>query len=150
MCIIKWFKYSVKLLIMNNNRDIIDDISIEQLINLQKQPGRMIVLKFTATWCRPCQTIKQLCNDCFTHLPENVFIIELDIDNNLDLYSLMKKHRIVSGIPAILAWYPDASREPSRWYIPNDSVSGSSKTEVFDFFKRCNEKASRFLNNCRI
>ena len=126
------------------------EISIEQLIGLQKSIDKdcdkIIVLKFTATWCHPCQTIKQLTDNCFANLPKNVIIAEVDVDDNMDLYMFMKKKRIVTGIPAILVWHPTPEREPSHWYMPNDSVSGSAQTEIFKLFKRCNTKALNISN----
>lgn len=127
--------------------DIIEEISVEELLGLQqridKDGDKILVVKFTATWCRPCQTIKQLTEECFANLPKNVIIAELDVDNNMDLYMFMKKKRIVSGIPAILVWFPTPSRDPNHWYMPNDSVSGSNKSDIFELFKRCNKTATR-------
>lgn len=130
---------------MSVKREIIEEVSVEELMSLQKcidtDGDKILIVKFTATWCRPCQTIKQLTHECFTNLPKNVIIAEVDVDDNMDLYMFMKKKRIVSGIPAILAWFPTQSRDQSHWYMPNDSVSGSTHAEIFELFKRCNTKA---------
>ena len=130
--------------------EIIEEISVDQLMSLQKSidkdGDKVIVLKFTATWCRPCQTIKQLTEECFANLPKNVIIAEVDVDDNMDLYMFMKKKRVVSGIPAILVWFPTPSRDSNHWYMPNDSVSGSNKPDIFELFKRCNTKASSISN----
>ena len=130
---------------MTLTKEIIEEISIEDLMNLQRRidadGDKALVVKFTATWCRPCQTIKQVTHDCFANLPSNVIIAEVDVDNNIDLYMFMKNKRIVSGIPAILIWYPNTSRDLPRWYIPDDSISGSSHSDIFALFKRCNTKA---------
>ena len=134
---------------MSVKREIIEELSVEELISLQKcidnDKDMILIVKFTATWCRPCQTIKQLTHECFTNLPKNVIIAEVDVDNNMDVYMFMKKKRIVSGIPAILVWFPTQSRDPAHWYMPNDSVSGSAQTEIFALFKRCNTKALEIL-----
>lgn len=126
------------------------EISVDQLMNLQKSidkdGDKVIVLKFTATWCRPCQTIKQMTHESFANLPKNVIIAEVDVDDNMDLYMFMKRKRVVSGIPAILVWFPTPSRDPNHWYMPNDSVSGSNKSVIFELFKRCNTKASSISN----
>ena len=130
---------------MTLNKEIIEQVNDDELMKLQSRidadGDKVLVVKFTATWCRPCQTIKQLTRDCFSNLPSNVIIAELDVDNNMDLYMFMKTNRIVSGIPAILIWYPNKSRDLSHWYIPDDSISGSSQPDIFALFKRCNTKA---------
>lgn len=134
---------------MTDKRKIIDEITVEQLLSLQKSIDKygdsVLVVKFTANWCRPCQTIKQLTLECFANLPKNVIIAEVDIDDNMDIYMFMKKHRIVNGIPAILVWYPCSSRDLDRWYIPDDSVSGSDQKAIFELFGRCNTKALNML-----
>ena len=131
------------------NKEIIDEVSVDELMKLQKSidldGDSVIVVKFTATWCRPCQTIKQVTLDCFANLPSNVIIAEVDVDNNMDLYMFMKNKRILTGIPAILVWYPNKARDLSRWYIPDDSISGSSQPDIFALFKRCNTKALAIL-----
>ena len=131
---------------MVDKSEIIDEIDVDQLMTLlnyiDKERCKIIVLKFTATWCKPCQNIKQLCDNCFEALPKNSVVIELDVDNNLDMYMFMKRKRIVNGIPALLAWFPSQTREPGHWYIPDDSVSGSEPSSVSDFFKRCSNKAN--------
>ena len=127
---------------MTYSKEIIEEINVDELMKLlnciDKDGDKVLVVKFTATWCRPCQTIKQVTSDCFANLPGNVIIAEVDVDNNMDVYMFMKNKRIVSGIPAILIWYPNTSRDISRWYIPDDSISGSSQPDIYALFKRCN------------
>ena len=130
---------------MTHSKEIIEEINVDELMKLlnciDKDGDKVLVVKFTATWCRPCQTIKQVTRDCFANLPGNVIIAEVDVDNNMDVYMFMKNKRIVSGIPAILVWYPNITRDSSHWYIPDDSISGSSRPDIFALFKRCNTKA---------
>lgn len=131
---------------MTTHREIIAELDSNTLkliiSNIDIKDCNILIVKFTATWCRPCQTIKKLCNECFTNLPKNVIISEVDVDENMELYMFMKKKRIVSGIPAILVWYPTTSRDANLWYIPNDSISGSSTPDIYALFKRCNTKAT--------
>jgi thiol:disulfide interchange protein len=132
-------------------KEIIEEVNVVELMNLQKcideDGDKVLVVKFTATWCRPCQTIKQVTHECFANLPRNVIIAEVDVDNNMDLYMFMKNKRIVKGIPSILVWYPNHERDLSRWYIPDDSISGSSHSDIFALFKRCNTKSCELHAN---
>lgn len=137
---------------MSDNKVITEKMGIDQLkqliTNIDKRNYNMlIIIKFTATWCKPCQNIKQLCDECFSKLTKNVVIVELDVDDNTDLYMFMKKKRIVSGIPAILVWKPNISREPKLWYIPDDSISGSSIKDIYELFNRCYATALTIQKN---
>ena len=127
------------------NKKIIEEISIDELNKLRvcvdKEGECILIVKFTATWCGPCNKIKQLTHECFANLPGNAIIAEVDVDSNMDLYMFMKNNRIVKGIPAILVWFPNKERDEKYWYIPDDSISGSSNKDIFALFKRCNERA---------
>ena len=101
----------------------------------------MLLLKFTADWCKPCQTVAHLCKDAFEKMPDNVIIASIDIDESLDLYMMFKKKRMLTGIPCILSWHPLQDRDKERWYIPDDSVLSSSKPDHIGFFQRSAAKA---------
>ena len=56
----------------------------------------------------------------------------------------MKKNKMVNGIPVILAFY-DTNTPRDKWFIPNDSVTGSGPTLVQAFLDRCFDKANSLL-----
>ena len=97
----------------------------------------LLIIKFGATWCRPCQNIKSLCETMFSEMPENVGCFDIDIDESMDLYVALKKYKMVNGVPCLLAYYLDQNRDNSEWYIPNDSVTGGNPVQVESFFNRC-------------
>ena len=129
-------------------KEIITKLSVNELETLiktiDKTEQHCLLLKFTASWCGPCKTIKPICDKYFKSLPENVIISEIDIDESMDLYMFFKKGRIrvVNGIPAMLAWTPNNEREYDHWYIPDESVSGGDVREVECFFKLIEEQAN--------
>tara|TARA_B100001093_G_C26534891_1_gene887643 strand:+ start:346 stop:699 length:354 start_codon:yes stop_codon:yes gene_type:complete len=107
-----------------------------ELIKLQSelQDKEMIILKFTASWCGPCQTIKKLVYEYVNMLPSSIKYYEIDIDESLELYMKFKKSKMLNGIPALLAY---KNGEKEYWYIPDDSVLGSDKSQINEFFGRC-------------
>ena len=132
----------------NNFKEVISQIKQEQLYNLLKTlpKEKMVILKFYADWCNPCKKITNICKEYFIKLPENVIIIELNIDDQIELYSFFKKKRRVNSIPAILMWYNDNVDNGDLWYISSDSVNTSNKKEVNDFFERCLLVANKIKN----
>lgn len=126
-------------------RDIITELDVQQLLDIvnhiDANGDKILLLKFSAEWCRPCQTVAQLCADEFANMPKNVIIASLDIDESLDLYMMLKKKRMLTGIPCILLWHPLQYRDNERWYIPDDAVLSSSQPDHMSFFQRAFTKA---------
>jgi thiol:disulfide interchange protein len=106
------------------------------LLEFNSKQNKHTILKLTADWCRPCKTIKDLAiqqvANIVMHLERPVECYEINIDNSLDFYAFMKKHRMVNGIPVFL-FYKAGNTE----YIPNDSVTGSNPPDIIAFFDRC-------------
>lgn len=116
-------------------------LSEQYLYKMQKELNaqEMIMIKFTAAWCRPCQNIKGLVEELVNTLPDSIKFYEIDIDDSVELYAKFKSKKMVNGIPSILAF---KGGEKEHWYIPDDSVLSSNKENIRDFFKRCVEYAS--------
>ena len=125
------------------SREIITELDVREFKTLFSGIGNnVIVLKFTADWCNPCKKIKPLVDSWFQKLPSNFVIVELDIDDTVDLYLALKSKKMVNGIPALLAYYQQNSREKEHWFIPSDSVTGANEREVNEFFSRIQIKAA--------
>ena len=108
----------------------------EKLFKMQQnlKSQEMIIIKFTANWCVPCQGIKSLVEELVNELPNSIKFYEIDIDESLELYAKFKSKKMVNGIPAILAF---KNGKKDQWYIPDDSVLGGDKKAIRDFFNRC-------------
>ena len=123
--------------------EIITNINVNDLKNMiiNLQSDKIIILRFTAEWCKPCKKIDNICNNYFEQCNKNITPIVVDIDETIDLYMLYKRYKMLYGIPALYAYYGNSKQEP--WYIPNDSVNTGDNKEVIDFFNR----TSKYINN---
>ena len=122
-------------------QQVITELSIKNLTDLQQSMGRkIIVIKFSANWCKPCKTIKQTWDYWIQNNKQaNIIYCELDIDETMDLYVALKKNKMVNGIPALLMYQGNLRRD--HWFIPDDSVSGGDIETVKLFLNRCVVKA---------
>jgi len=123
----------------------IEDICLDtrdDLIQLLKESKyEYIILKFTAKWCNPCKIIQPyvetLIEEKIKMLNQrqktNVLLyVEVDVDICFDLYSFMKKHKRLNGIPSLLLYDRKSYSEldDSLKYIPQMTVSGTNKDSI--------------------
>jgi putative thioredoxin len=126
---------------MAYQRQIITALTPADLQHLQKNArGKIVVIKFGATWCKPCKVIKPTCDAWITTAPERIIYADIDIDESIDLYVAFKSKKMVRGVPVILAF--DCSKQRDHWYIPDDSVEGGDIVSVEKFFKRIFDKSA--------
>tara|TARA_B100000902_G_C27278143_1_gene900003 strand:+ start:57 stop:452 length:396 start_codon:yes stop_codon:yes gene_type:complete len=129
-----------------SEREIIEELSVDEFKELRNTlEKQVLIVKFSAEWCKPCQKIKGFVHENFAKMPENVVIADIDIDETMDLYMTFKSKKMLKGIPTILAFYSDVKQEDAHWFISDNSISGSNETEVESFFKHCTEKASSLV-----
>jgi thiol-disulfide isomerase/thioredoxin len=115
-------------------KKIITSLSLQEFKDLQVLSNKIIVVKFGAKWCAPCNKIKPLWDSWILTVPENIIIADIDIDESIDLYVQLKTKKMVKGIPTILAFYGNVKRD--QYYIPDDSVSGGNEQDVQLFMNR--------------
>ena len=62
---------------------------------LDRNPGLMI-FKYTAEWCKPCQSIKKEVDAHFKNISgQKVVCFEIDIDKCFDLFAFMKTKKMM-------------------------------------------------------
>lgn len=88
-----------------------------------------IILKFTADWCGPCKSIKSLVEEKTKNLPANVQYYEIDVDENIDLFSFFKSKKMCKGIPALFAF-----KKGNLTFVPDHSVIGADIDEITKLF----------------
>jgi thiol-disulfide isomerase/thioredoxin len=87
---------------------------------------------FSATWCGPCQRIKDTLQRWIQlYSQSGITFIMYDVDENDQLYSFYRKKRLVTGIPAIVV-FDKNNKSP----IFSDIVNSSNIQEVDMFFTK--------------
>ena len=119
------------------SHEILKDISLEQFKELifSIDTKTKVIIKFTAPWCGPCKKIQPIVQELVNNLPNNIKFIEIDIDESLELYILLKKYKQVNGIPATLV-YNTRNKDDDKWYISNDSVLGGDIEAIKQLFNK--------------
>lgn len=112
--------------------DIIVELNRTQFKQLLHVNPGYIIIKFTADWCNPCRKIKADVEKWFGRFPKEFQCVELNVDDNEDIYAFFRKHKIVAGIPAILAY-----KKGNLTIGPTYSVIGSNIAEINRMFHTC-------------
>ena len=95
---------------------------------LETNPG-LLIIKLSAEWCIPCQTIKNSVEDWFSIMPNHVQTVLLDIDESFAVYATLKNKKMLKGVPAILMY-----KKGNTTIIPDQIVNTSNKNEIDVFF----------------
>jgi len=126
----------------NNKNDSINNPNIEtrdDLKNFLKSTTiETTFIKFGASWCKPCHAIAptiQSLNEQVKKAKININYIDLDVDQCSDLYAFMRTKKMVRGIPVIMS-YKKSQYSDNTFYVPTDSITGASTTDVVNFYKR--------------
>jgi thiol-disulfide isomerase/thioredoxin len=103
---------------------------------LKENKKEYVILKFSASWCRPCQQIAPFMkeqiksmNDKYSHLFDYV---EVDVDECFDLYAFLKQKKMIKGIPTIFLYAKKiySGYDTDKYYIPQASISGTNQNEI--------------------
>ena len=107
-------------------------ITLNDFATCLNENQSVFIMKLGAEWCGPCKKIEGLVKSCMDQAPSNVKCVVVDVDESLEIYSFLKKNRVISGIPAILGYYKGNVK-----HIPDDIVIGADHNQVIAFFQRC-------------
>ena len=95
---------------------------------LETNPG-LLIIKLSAEWCIPCQSIKNNVENWFSIMPNHVQTVLLDIDESFTVYATLKNKKMLQGVPAILMY-----RKGNNTIIPDQIINSSNKNEIDVFF----------------
>jgi thioredoxin-like negative regulator of GroEL len=101
---------------------------------LQNNPG-VIVIKFGATWCQPCKKADPVIKHSIDQMPDTVQCVVVDVDESFEVYAYMKNKKMVSGIPALVAYYKENGS-----FIPDEFCMGAKTEDINAFFAICFKK----------
>ena len=90
-----------------------------QLINNHK----IVIFKFTATWCGPCKRVAGLVDELYEQVKDHVVMVIVDIDKARDIASFMK----IRSVPTMLSYINQQ---------PMDSILGADKKGIIGFFNK--------------
>ena len=100
---------------------------------LSENPG-LIIIKFGASWCAPCNQIKNMVYDFFNTTPSYIHCYDLSIDDNTDVYSYLKSKKMITSIPTLLMY-----KKGNNFFAPDASVVGSNIHKLNSFFTVCRQ-----------
>ena len=126
------------------NYNVLTVLTPKLITDILDTPGiNIIIIKFGASWCGPCKKIspvyKQFIQDINrnNNINNNIVFADIDIDTDInnELYSTLKRLKMIKGVPTIMAFYKNKNRE--HWYVPDDTVNGYNIEHLNAFFNRC-------------
>ena len=88
------------------------------------------IVKFTATWCKPCQRAKPIVDNLFEQCKQYIDLIIVDADNGTDLCSYLK----VRSFPTFYSYVRGELAE---------SMIGSEANTILDLFNKTLKRISK-------
>lgn len=112
--------------------NVITELSKDDFVNALQNNRGALVIKFGAEWCGPCKTIEPLVNYWMSQFPPTIQGAIIDIDDNFEIYALLKSKKQVNGVPAILCYI-----KGNVTVIPDHIVVGTDVERINQFFTQC-------------
>lgn len=106
-----------------------------------KQNQTIIILKFGAEWCGPCNNIKNDVHELMVGMPDDVTCLDIDVDECFDVYAYLKSKKIVNGVPCVLAYFAG-----NIHYVPDEVVIGARMDDIRALFEKCRKKYAELQN----
>ena len=90
---------------------------------IQSNNDNIIIMKFTADWCKPCQLLTPILKKYIPILHSAITFYEINVDDSFDIYAYLKSKKVINGIPALYVYKKgDNPLAPSKSFIGADSV----------------------------
>jgi thioredoxin 1 len=119
-------------------------ITRDQFASILAANTGIVLFKFGAEWCGPCQKVDPLLSQFYDKTPDNVEIFVLDVDDCFDLYSFLKHKKQVNAIPCVLGYLRgNTSYAPNICYVGSDA---GEITKLFDLIHKQAHAATAMLS----
>lgn len=99
--------------------------SLNDFAELLRNNTGYVVIKLSATWCAPCKQLEPFFNQFIPHMPDNVTIVYLDVDESGEVSKLLRNKRIYSAIPTIIAY-----KKENYDIYPDEVLVGGDRKQV--------------------
>jgi thioredoxin 1 len=93
------------------------------------QKKKVVVVKFTAEWCNPCKKCKDVVDECFSHMPNHVCMVVVDIDKSPDI----KRYLKCTSVPTLINFVNGEMM---------DSIVGAGTNGIVSFFRKTAARAT--------
>lgn len=103
--------------------EIITNFTNRQQLGTFVKSNKYVIVKFTATWCGPCQRVTPFFDKCFESMPKNCHLVVVDIDEGQDIASSMR----IKQVPTYLNFINGDMM---------DIYSSSSEQQVHEFMTK--------------
>lgn len=105
--------------------------SLQADIGHAKASGlRGVLVHLGASWCRPCQRVKPIWSAEEGNLGRRLIVRNVDIDSSIDLFSRLKRARVIQGVPASLVYTGLGDTRTPAGLQPADSVLSADPIAV--------------------
>jgi len=99
---------------------------------IEKNTGT-VVFKFSAEWCAPCKKILPIVNEFKEKIKDDETIkwYDIDVDESIEVFGMLKTKRIVSGVPSLLVYFEDNDE-----IYPDEFVNGANEKDIEHVFSK--------------
>ncbi len=100
-----------------------------QFLTVLQNNKKKIIFKFGADWCGPCKKAEPIIRECCEHLPSDIQVYMIDVDESFDLYAYLNSKKIVKSIPTLLCY-----DRGNLSYAPDNCLVGGDRDSIIKFF----------------
>lgn len=113
----------------------------EDVASAKAQGLKGVLVHLGASWCRPCQRVKPVWRAHEPILAKNYIVRHTDIDESLELFSTLKKARVITGVPASLLYTQMGDTSTVAGLQPQDSCLSGDPIAAGEMSARLLNKA---------
>ena len=112
-------------------------MQVEYFKEIISQKQGCVLMKFGASWCGPCKKITPYIKNKIDAIHnKKLQYMDIDIDDNCDIYMYLKRKKLVTKLPTFLLYKgSNKTVDDEEIHIPDYSVIGIDERELDIMFK---------------